>query len=116
MGQVGPSPPVGMKLGHLQAADEDVDDVVAAGRLQTGFGHHAGHFRFGKLLIIGADEDGSDRPLHIHGLGGGEEKCKLIQALAIAQPMARQRVEGANLRGRSPTSPSSASLRAKSRT
>ena len=56
---------------------------------------------FGSSLIVGADEDRGDGPLHVDRLGNGEKARQLVQALAIAQPMARQRVERANLRRRS---------------
>ena len=69
-------------------------------QLEARLAQYADHFGPGQRLIVGADEDRGDGPLHIDGLGSGEEACQFVQRLAIAEAMARQRVERADLRAR----------------
>jgi hypothetical protein len=65
--------------------------------LQAMLAEHAGDFRLGDRLVVGTNENGGDGPLHIHRAGGREKACQLVQALAIAQPVPRERVESAHL-------------------
>ena len=88
------------RLRRLQTAEEDVDGVGAAGRLQPMLAQHADHFGLRQQLIVGADEDGGDGPLHVHRPGDREEAGQLIEALAIVQAMTPERVERPDLRGR----------------
>ena len=57
--------------------------------------------RPGQHLIVGANDHGGDRALNFDRLGGGKQADQFVETLAIAQAMARQRVEGADLRARS---------------
>ncbi len=56
------------------------------------------HFGSRQQSIVGANEDRGDGPLHIDRSGNGEEARQLVQTLAIAEAMARQGVERADLR------------------
>src|SRR6185295_5659694 len=98
-GAVAPRPGrEGVLLG-LQAAEQDVDHVVAAVRLQPVLTQHADHFGLREQLIVGANEDARYRALHVGRLGDGEKARELGQRLAILEPLLRQRIERPNLRG-----------------
>jgi hypothetical protein len=55
--------------------------------------HYADKLRFGERLIIGANEDFGNGSLNINRLRRREQACQIVKILAIAQAMARERVE-----------------------
>src|SRR5258705_13627025 len=86
--------------GPLQAADEDVDQVLAVGRLEAVLAKHAYELRLVDGLAVGADEDFGDGALHADGARGDEGARQLVEDLAVGDGMAAERVESADLRAR----------------
>ena len=56
---------------------------------------HARHFGFGEQLIVGANEDGGDGPLHVDRLGDREEARQLGEASRASLSRWRPRVSSA---------------------
>ena len=99
-------------LGRFEPADQHVDHVLAVGRLEPMLAQRSARVRPGERAIVGADQDARDRALHLTDFAAGT-RAQRVEALAVGEPQAGERVERAHLRlgGRSSARCRSATVR-----
>src|SRR5258705_6152122 len=74
--------------GPLQAADEDVDEVLAVGRLEAVLAKHAHELRLVDGPAVGADEDFRGGAPHADWARRDESARQLVDDLAVRDWMA----------------------------
>jgi hypothetical protein len=65
-------------LGRLQTADQNVDEIFPVQRLQAILAQHADKFWFVDCLIIRANEDTGNGPLHAYRVGDRKQARQLL--------------------------------------
>src|SRR5215469_4414816 len=82
----------------LETTDQDVDEVVAVGRLDAVSAQSAQELRVRDRRVVRANQHSCDGSLNIHRSCGKKQARKRLQAFAIGKRVRRQRIERVNLR------------------